>query len=108
MPTPRKNADRTMSNAERQAEWRRRQKEARLQELEAKGLPRLPAIATMPGTQRWAGLVAQAQTALQTAHDEMEAYFEERSEEWQESDRGDELKDRIEAIESLLSELENV
>jgi hypothetical protein len=43
----------------------------------------------------------QAATLLQTLHDEMETYHDDRSEDWQESDRGEEFTASIEAIGEL-------
>lgn len=41
-------------------------------------------------------------------HDEMQGYFDDRSEAWQERDRGMEHEQRITAIEQLLSDLEDL
>jgi hypothetical protein len=104
MPLPQKYA----SAAERQAAYRARQAEARQAELQAKGLPALPAIATMPGRARWAALVATATAHLVTARDEMEEYAGERSESWQESEAAELLQSKIDAIESAIGSLEEV
>jgi len=62
MPTPRK----YKTDAERYAAYRQRKKEARNRELQAKGLPPLPGIPTIPGTRRWRALKWRAinRTAL--------------------------------------------
>jgi hypothetical protein len=86
------------SHAHRQAAYRRRCEEARRQLLQEKGLPALPAIATMPGTPRWRQAIANAVNLLTMVGDEMEAYFDDRLEEWQESERGDTFRDRIDAL----------
>jgi hypothetical protein len=104
MPTPRKYA----SNAEKHRAYRERQKAARLQELQAKGLPPLPLIATMPGAARWTALQETARRALETMREEMQSYYDERSESWQESDKGEEMQRRIDALDSLLSELDDI
>jgi len=39
-------------------------------------------------------------------HDEMTAYFDERTDTWRDGDRGEALTERIEALESLCSDLE--
>jgi hypothetical protein len=104
MPQPRKYA----SDAERKAAYRGRQAEARRVELQAKGLPPVPAISTMPGTARWKALIACATFALTATHKEMEAYRDQRSESWQESEAAELLQSRIDAIESALGSLEEV
>jgi hypothetical protein len=97
MPIPRQYAN----DADRQRAYRQRQAQARQDELAAKGLPALPAVATMPGKARWTAMLDQATTLLQTLHDEMENYHSDRSEEWQESERGQEFSSNVEAISDL-------
>lgn len=104
MPTPRQHVD----HAARQRAYRQRQLKAREAELGAKGLPPAPPISTMPSSQRWAGLLATARAALHTAEEEMSAYYEDRSEAWQESERGETMKEHIEALESLIEGLDTL
>ncbi len=52
-----------------------------------------------PGPARWKALLTHAELLLQTAQREMERYFEERSENWQESERGETFLERIENLE---------
>jgi hypothetical protein len=88
------------SNAERQKTFRRRLK----QRLEAAGtpasLPDRPKIGTLPATKRWAAMHTQAMALLTTSLDEMQQYFEDRSEDWQQSDRGQAFQERLDAIEA--------
>jgi len=101
MPTPRKyNTD-----AERYAAYRQRKKDARLKELQAKGLPPLPAIPTIPGTRRWSALNELASHLLMTERDEMESYRDDRSESWQEGDNGQEFDERFESLQAALERL---
>lgn len=102
MPTPRKHEN----QAQRQAAYIQRKKQARLEELNAKGLPPLPPLPTVPGTARWAALQAQAIALLTTMRDEMQNYFEDRSETWQEGERGQEMQEKIEGLEEILEALE--
>ena len=105
MPTPRRHAN----HAGRQAAYRQRQAQARSKELEAKQLPPLPAVATLPGHARWRALTRQASLLLQTVQEEMHAYYEQRSDSWQESERGETLLERLEAIheaQTVVEELE--
>jgi len=42
----------------------------------------------------------QAMALLTTSLDEMQQYFEDRSEDWQQSDRGQAFQERLDAIEA--------
>ena len=102
MPTPRQHA----SNAAKQAAYRKRQAEARRQEQQAKGLPALPSVPTLPSDKRWKAMQEQARALLQTMAEEMQAYYDERSEQWQESDKGDAMQERLDALESIVTDLD--
>ncbi len=84
MPAPRKHR----SRAERQKAYRMRQTKARIQELGVKGLPAMPQISSMPGTARWRAMKEAALALLDAMIAEMEGYRDERSQEWQEGERG--------------------
>ena len=103
MPTPRQYS----TQAEKQAAYRKRQAEARRAEQEAKGLPALPTVPTLPGAKRWQAMQEQARALLQTMAEEMQTYFEERSEKWQEGEKGEAMQERIDALESILTDLDN-
>lgn len=105
MPRPRYTPDHTLSRAEIQKAYRERQKLAREEELRKKGLPASRPIPTMPDTPRWNALLDAARAALETAQQEMQAYIEERSEEWQDSERGQALQERLEQIEEAINSL---
>src|SRR5579863_460722 len=47
--------------------------------------------ATMPGHARWTAMIAQAQTLLSQASDEMQSYHDDRSEQWQDGPRAEVL-----------------
>jgi len=91
VPRPRK----FESNAVRQRAYRARKAEA----LPAH-LPGSAPVATMPSSARWKTLLANADLLLRTVQREMERYFEERSENWQESERGEAFLERIENVET--------
>src|SRR5579859_6251530 len=74
MPQQRRYED----NAAKQRAYRARQAQARREEQQAKGLPPAPPLPTLPGTARWQALLTQARLALETARDEMQAYYEDR------------------------------
>jgi len=102
MPQKRKHA----TNSARQAAYRTRLQEARKQELAERGLPTLPPLSSMPGTTRWTGAIRRAEALLVLVHDEMQGYFDDRSEAWQESERGQLHQERIEALSEVLSALD--
>lgn len=99
MPTPRRYAD----NAERQSAYRARGRAQRDKELSSKGLPRLPAVGTIPGHQRWDAMIGQVIVLLESITVEMKAYWADRSEGWQESERGEGFAERMEQIEEILT-----
>ena len=108
MPRPRLNPEKILTPAEKQKAYRERQKQARITERQQKGLPPAPAVPTMPGTARWNALIVQAQAALDTCLEEMQTYFDDRSEQWQESERGEQMQERIDQISELLETLNNI
>ena len=101
MPQPRKYP----SARERQAAYRARTEAARSAQLQARGLPALPAIATMAGSARWKAAIEQTHQLLEGIRDEMQAYTEDRSQSWQESERGQLHEERIEALEAIVDAL---
>ena len=90
------------SNAERQAAFRRRRTEAHAALEAAKGLPPLPAVATIPGWRRWRQVLAQAEQALRSVHEQMQSYYDERSDDWLESDKAEQFTERMDAVEELI------
>lgn len=94
MPAPRKH----LSNAQRQRAYRERQNSARTAQIQAKGLPPSAPIPTMPSTARWNALVQMAHDLLRAAHQEMEAYRGDRSDIWQESEKGETFQLNLESI----------
>lgn len=101
MPQPRK----YQSPAHRQAAYRARMEQARASQLRERGLPALPAIPTMPGTIRWNAMFRHTEQILCSAQAEMADYFDDRSEAWQDSDRGAEHQERLAAVEALAEAL---
>jgi hypothetical protein len=104
MPTPRKHKD----AAACQAAYRKRQAEARRLEMKRKGLPDLPPISSMPGERRWWVMLSEATALVQMVVDERETYKDDRSEEWQESDRGEEFQERTTTVQEALEALEAI
>jgi hypothetical protein len=96
------------SHAQRQAVYRQRCQEARRRQLQEKGLPELPAISTIPGETRWRQAIANAGQLLALVEQEMQAYYDERSEAWLESDRGQDFQERIEAVSEAKQSVEDL
>jgi hypothetical protein len=92
--------------AAKQRAYRARQTQARRAEQEAKGLPPTPPLPTLPSRARWQALLEAARRFLETAHDEMQAYYEDRSEAWQQGERAAALQDRLDALAQILDDLE--
>ena len=90
------------SSANRQAAYRKRCDLERRIELVSRGIPPLPAIPTMPGWPRWNTAMRLAQDLIQRTQAEMEQYFDDRSETWQESERGVEHQNTTDILEAVL------
>jgi len=104
MPQP----GRYASAVKRQAAYWAHCRVQRERELTAKGLPHLTAVPEIPGTARWKATLKQARVLLETVHDEMQTYYDERSEAWQDSDRAETLLQRTEPIEEVLDQLDDL
>ena len=101
MPTPKQHAD----NAAKQRAYRQRQREALAAAQKAKGLPPAPPIPTMPGTARWTAMMTAAYDLLNSAEAEMTAYYDDRTEQWQESDKGNEFERRLDNLREIVEQL---
>ena len=101
MPQPRHHAD----NAAKQRAYRARQAEARRSEQQAQGLPPAPPLPTLPSQARWQALLARTRCELETIRDEMQAYYDARSETWQQGERATALLEQIESLEQALDAL---
>ena len=90
-------------NAAKQRAYRARQTQARRADQQAKGLPPAPALPTLPSRARWQALLAQV---LETARDEIQAYYDDRSETWQQGERAALLQDQLDSLGQALDELD--
>ena len=104
MPQPRIHA----SAAERQAAFRARREQARQVEIAAKGLPPLPAIPSVPGWPRWNAIFKMAHALVEGAVSEQLEYFEDRSDNWKESERGEDHQERTASAEAVRDALEEL
>ena len=94
------------SHAQRQAAYRKRKADAHKEELRARGIPPLPGVPTMPGWRRWNNMAERILLLLLSMQEEMQNYYDQRSETWQESDRGEDMNERIQALEVAISAAE--
>lgn len=104
MPQPRKYENR----AEQQSAYRQRRIASEKELLSQKGLPALPAIPTMPGHARWSAMIAQAHRLLSESVTEMQNYYDDRSLEWQESVKAEELLPKIEHLQETMEQLQGI
>lgn len=93
------------SRAEQQAAYRKRRTRSEEALLSLKGLPALPAIPSMPGNARWRAMTEQAHLLLVQAGEEMQAYHDERSEQWQESEKAEALLVHLESLQESIAQL---
>jgi hypothetical protein len=89
-----------LTPAEKQAAYRERQRQKALGEL-----PATPGACNIPATERWNAAIKQARSLLEQTREEMQAYLDDRSDEWQEGDRGVAHAEHIEEIETALDNL---
>ncbi len=80
----------------------------RLKQRALGNLPAAPIIANIPPERRWKALQDQARTALQTILDEMEAYRDERSETWHDSERGEAFQERLDTLTDIIESLDDL
>jgi len=103
MPQPRKYETR----ADQQAAYRQRRIASDRELLSKKGLPALPAIPTMPGNARWSAMIAQARLLLSEATVEMQSYHDDRSQEWQDGAKAEELLAKLEHLQETMDQLQD-
>lgn len=96
------------SNAAPQAAYRARCQEAQKQQAKQCGLPPLPSLPSVPGTVRWRAALALAYALVEEICTQMQAYTEERSEAWQESERAQEMLTRLEALEEVREQMQTL
>jgi hypothetical protein len=96
MPQPKQHS----SNAARQAAYRERLKAQPKPAGTPKPLP------SKRGPARWRALQARAQAALEALRDELQEVYDDRSEAWQESERGEEWQERLGALDSAIEALD--
>lgn len=98
MPQPRRYPD----HAARQRAYRARQQQA---QQETTSLPPPPTLSTVPARARWRALLTRAQQDLSTVQVELQAYWDARSEAWQDGERGAALAEELEQVALVLDDL---
>jgi hypothetical protein len=96
------------NDAERQAAYRCRQAKIRKQEMADPRLPSLPAIGSLPGKVRWNTVIRRCTDLLALIRDETASYYDDRSETWQEGDRGEAHAEGVEALTGIVDGLEQL
>jgi hypothetical protein len=118
MPQPRKYGTRADGYPlAGEAAYRKRRAVSDRELLAQKGLPPLPGtrlrvIPTMPGNARWSAMIEQAHTLLSVAIDEMQNGYplgdDDRSEQWQDSTKAEELLARVEQLQETTAQLQGI
>ncbi len=91
------------SRSEQQAAYRLRVKRSQEELLLLKKLPPLPAIPTVPGYVRWTAMAKRVEQWVTTIQQEMDNYYSDRSEVWQESEKGAEFQEKLELLDEILT-----
>lgn len=104
MPQPR----RYENQAQRQQAYRQRHAATRQAQLAARALPAKPVLPTKPGQRRWPALLGQARVMVEATAAELQEYYDDRSQQWQESDRGEAFLSRLEALQELAAAFDEV
>lgn len=65
-------------------------------------------LSNLPNTSHWRSLKSSALKTLEELQNEMQLYFDERSEKWQESENGFDFENILDDLNSVISELEGI
>jgi len=60
----------------------------------------------MPGNARWSAMIAQAHLLLSEAVVEMQSYHDERSQEWQDGVKAEDLLAKLEHLQETMEQLQ--
>lgn len=103
MPRTRRYQD----TAEKQRAYRERRKIA--QSLtQSTGISCPPSRSNALSTTRWRALSKQAEDLLQQMKQQMETYFDQRSEAWQEAEKGEEFQKKIDRVQEAIQAIEDI
>jgi hypothetical protein len=104
VPQPRK----YHSDAHRQAAYRLRRSKAGQTLLTTGHLALQPKVSQIPATRRWGQAVRQAQGLLELVEQEMQDYYGQRSESWQEAEKGEAFQERLDAVTEARESLDEL
>jgi hypothetical protein len=93
------------SNAERQAAYRSRLREA---PTDALYLPALCPLSSVPSTARWKMAIDLAARLLGTVAEEMQDYSDQRSDRWHEGDTAERFHENLDQVEDIHSQLDDL
>lgn len=93
------------SNAERQAAYRSRRREASVPPLY---LPALAPLSTVPSTARWKMAIDLAERLLQTVAEEMQDYSDNRSERWHEGDVAERFHQNLDQVNDIRDQIDDL
>ena|SRR3569833_626302 len=88
--------------ADRQAAYRNRREEKQTRLGQQRAKP------GKPGVHRWRKEIAAAQVLLQTVEQEMNAYYDERSEAWKDAEKGETFQERLDVLSEVHEQIENL
>jgi hypothetical protein len=104
MPQPRRH----QSAAAKQRSYRQRL-EARFGDSVCTGrIPKGSAVPGIPSTARWRALRGQAIEVLGILKDEMESYQADRSDNWQQSERGEAFQEKLDLLQEAMEALDSI
>ena len=90
------------TNAQRQADYRKRRRAIIDELFTMRGLPAIPAIVNIPGWVRWKEAMTRIAYQIEMVETEMTQYYDERSDRWQESEQAEAFYERREALRCIL------
>lgn len=102
MPAPRQYT----SNADRQRAYRERLERRKRAILEGQ-MPKPPALSNIPPVKRWNTMRDTAREILTSLQEEMQSYFDDRSEEWQETERASDFQEKLDSLAEIGEQLES-
>jgi hypothetical protein len=91
------------TNAERQAAYRKR-----LAQRERSGIPTGIGLPATPGHARWNKAIRITDALLAAVCGEMQRYYNDRSEHWQDGERGEAFQERLDAIVDVLDQIQGL
>lgn len=93
------------SNGERQAAYRRRCAQTTDVEIIAQTTVTIPSL---PGRRKWKAMIKAASVLLDCAATEMQDYFDQHSEAWQDSQAGESLAEMLESVQEVLATMDDI